>query len=372
VTNDPDAGGLIRVPHSRPTLDATEANSAAQAVISGYVGSGRQVSAFEQALAGWAQRRYALATNSGSAALHLVLLGMGIGPGDEVLLPALACRAVLNAVLAAGAAPRLVDIDPADLNMSAAAAEQQLSDHTRLVVLPHMFGASAELGRFLQIGVPVLEDAASSLGGSYQGYHLGHYGIASVYSFASTKMITAGQGGMLLTDSAELVERSRAFMDYDGAMPAQGTGRTVRPGFNYQLTDVPACIGLAQFAKLPVFLVRRQMIAQQYQAALADLPGVELPAAVGHGEHAFYRFILKVRGPAAPIVERLQALGIDARTSVAHWLYDYLAIGAEAFPGCESVRHRLVSLPIYPGLTSLEVEAVINACRQVVSEEQRL
>ncbi len=359
-----------RIPHSRPSLGAPEAEGAARAVASGFVGTGPLVRHFEQALASLAQRRFALATTSGSAALHLALVGLGVGAGDEVLLPAFACRAVLNAVVAAGAAPVLVDIDPVDFNLAADAAQRRLSARTRLILAPHMFGAPADLNAFLALGTPVLEDAAGALGARYAGLPVGHFGIASIYSFASTKMITAGQGGLLLTDAADLAARVEALLDYDGALPATAKAAAYPTGYNERLTDVPAAIGLAQFKHLPAFLARRRAIAARYDEALAGLPGVGLPAVQGDAEHAYYRYVLKVAGESAAVVGRLQQQGVDARVSGSHWLYDYLDLPAAEFPVCEAIRSHLVSRPIYPGLSDSEVVTVIAAGVRALTAER--
>jgi perosamine synthetase len=333
-----------KIPHSQPTLGESEARAAAQTVLSGFVGSGAQVRAFERAVAATTGRTFATATTSGSAALQLAFLALGIGASDQIILPALICRAVLNVILALRAEPVLVDIELSDLTLSFDAARAAITRRTKAILLPHMFGAPAAVDKLGRLGVPIVEDAASSLGAQLQGKAVGGFGIVSILSFASTKMITTGQGGMLLTDDAAVADKVERLADYDGAYHGADVA------YNVQLTDVPASIGLAQMSRLKSFVDARRAIAKKYDSALADVKGIVLPRAREGGEHSYYRYVLRIEDDAHTVASAIQAQGIDARTSVAHFLYDYLDQPLANFPNCEAVRHRTISLPIYPGV----------------------
>ncbi len=351
---------LPLIPHSRPTIGKAEARAAQEAVLSGFIGAGERVRAFEDSIGAWTGRRHAHATSSGSAALHLALLALGVQPGDEVMLPAFLCRAVLNVVLAVGGHPVLADIEPGDFTMSLASARQKLSPRTRVIILPHMFGAPAQVGGFLELGVPIIEDAASSFGAKYEGRPVGSFGQISVLSFASTKMMTMGQGGMLLTDEVALSAAVHRLMEYDSS------ARDEVIGHNFQPTDLQAAIGLVQLQRLESFLAARRAIATRYAAALEGLPGVTLPRVRPGSSHAYYRFVLQVQSDSGNPISKLRAAGIDARSSVAHFLYDYLGIAESEFPNCQAVRRHLISLPIYPSLEDEQITHIAHTTRRVL------
>ena len=347
------------IPHSRPTLGETEANAAREVVLSGFIGQGVHTRRFERALAEYSRRRFAIAVSSGTAALHLALLAAQVHTNDEVLIPAFVCRAVLNAVLAVGATPVLVDIDAQDLTISSRCARNAITTKTKAIILPHMFGAPAALDEFTALGIIVIEDAASSIGATFHGQPVGSFGEISVFSFASTKMITSGHGGMLLTNNEQIAQAAKDFLDYDG------TYREQRGALNYSFGDVPAAIGLVQLQQLEKFLQQRRAIADIYSRTLVDLD-VRLPGARAGAFHSNYRYILQVQNDSDVITNALRRQNIDARAQVAHFLYDYLALPANLFPVTESIRHTLVSLPIYPSLTDEQVHYIAEVTKNTL------
>ncbi len=354
------------IPHSKPTLTEADAAAVGDAVRAGYVGSGPLVETFEAQVARRLDRSFSRATTTGSAALHLALLAAGVRPGDPVLLPAFVCRAVLNVVLACGGRPVLIDIDPMTLCITADAARSACTragiarSPSVALVLVHSFGVAVDVDDFQSLGLKIIEDAASSFGASFDGRPVGSSGIISVLSFASTKMMTTGQGGMILTSNEDCAERIDALMDYDCASkPSHGDQQIA---YNYGLAEVPASLGISQLSRLDDFVARRREIAGRYVEALRGLTGVTLPRATdGHG---YYRFIL-LSDDAQNVVQRLRAADIDARSSVSHFLHDYLDSPGQ-FPDCEAIRSRIVSLPIFPSLTAGEVERVASSARDAI------
>jgi perosamine synthetase len=358
----------LKIPHSRPTLGAAEARAASDVVSGGYIGRGRMVRAFASALEQATRRRFGVMTDTGSAALLLTLKALGVGGGDEVVIPAFICRAVLNAVLASGARPILADIDPSDMTMDPVAARSVLTPSTKAVVVAHMFGAPAPMQAFASFPVPVVEDAASSIGAKLAGAPVGSFGVASILSFASTKMVTAGQGGAVLTDDQSLATRIAGLLDYDSdvipnAESGAGEKGSACAAFNHQLTDVPASVGVTQLARLGEFLHRRRAIAERYDAGLRDLAGVTLPHPREGAVHAYFRYILTMDRDTAALASELQSEGLDARSGVAHFLPDYLHLPADGFPGASSIRSKLLSLPIFPSLTEEEITTVCARTR---------
>lgn len=351
------------IPHSKPTLGELEARAADDAVRSGFVGAGERTRRFENVLAARLNCKYAHATSSGSAALYLALKAVGVTRGQEVILPALLCRAVLNVVLAVGAQPVLADINPSDLTMSLDSARAKIGPRTAAVILPHMFGAVGDVDGFARLGIPFVEDTASSLGATYHGKPVGSFGDVSILSFASTKMITAGQGGMALTDRPDISEALTRLMDYDGAQ------RDDAAAFNFQFSDLQAAVGLAQTERLDDFLQTRAEIAAHYTRVLQDLPGAHLPQSRRDSTHAYYRYVITLDRPSGDIVRELQAQGIDARSSVAHYLYDYVGLPESDFPGCRAVREQLLSLPIYPSLEPDDYARIAAATRRALTAQ---
>lgn len=354
------AGQNSIIPHSRPTLGQAEANAARDAVLSGFVGQGERTHIFENALGGFTERRFARVINSGTSALTLALRALDIQPHDEIILPAFVCRAVLNATLAVQAKPVLADIETSDLTLSVDSAQSKISNRTRLVIVPHMFGASAALDKFATLGIPLLEDAASSLGARFQNKPLGSFTRVSTLSFASTKIITTGQGGAILTNDALIAERLARLTDYDSIT------RSTRTAYNVQFSDIQAAIGSVQLARLPEFLAARHVIADTYARALADVPDVNIPRARENAAHSYYRFVIQIPQNSARIVAELQRAGIDARSAVAHFLHDYLGDSPDAFPRCEQIRNHLISLPIYPTLTATQVDYIATTTRHAL------
>ncbi|HLE42853.1 MAG TPA: aminotransferase class I/II-fold pyridoxal phosphate-dependent enzyme, partial [Methylomirabilota bacterium] len=223
----------------------------AAAVASGQIAQGPRVAEFERAMAARLEARGGVAVSSGTAALHLALLALGVGPGDEVLVPSYACAALLHAVRAAGAVPRPVDVDPATFNLDPDAAKRASSARTRALIAVHAFGLPADLEPLRALGVPVVEDAAQALGARCGRRPVGGLGEVGVLSFYATKLMTTGEGGMLVSGDARLLAAARDLREYD-EKPDD------RPRFNYKLTDLAAALGLAQLARLDGFLARRQ------------------------------------------------------------------------------------------------------------------
>ena len=203
------------IPHSRPLISDRDIEAVASAVKSGRLSQGPKVLEFEEQLARFIGKKKAAATSSGTAALHLALLALDIKQGDQVIIPSFVCSAVLNAVNYTGATPIIVDIDPLTFNMSAEAVKSAITGETRAIVVPHMFGCSAEIDRLLEMGIPVIEDCAQAIGADFKGGKAGSFGLLSVFSFYATKVVSCGEGGMVLSDSDDLISKIKNLRDYD-------------------------------------------------------------------------------------------------------------------------------------------------------------
>jgi perosamine synthetase len=342
----------VLIPHSRPTIGPDDLEAVTGVLLSGDLAQGEQVRRLEAAVAGSLARRGGVATSSGTSALHLALLALGVGAGDEVIMPSYTCVAVLQAARYVGATVRLAEIDPDTYGLDPAAVRRRLSARTRAIIVPHMFGLPADVGALNAFGVPVIEDCAQAFGAATGGRPAGSLGTLAVCSFYATKVLTAGEGGMVLADSNALLDKVRDLRDYDGR-------RTLVTRFNYKMTDLAAALGLSQLRRLPEFLDRRRILAARYTAALAGLP-IRPPAAPAGRSHIYFRYVARAAG-AAGIARRLRARGIDSKPPVFRPLHRYLRV--PGFSRTEAVARTALSLPIYPSLSEGEVDAVVDAIR---------
>lgn len=294
------------------------------------------------------------AVGSGTAALHLALLGLGVGPGDEVLLPSYVCVAPLHAVEYVGATPRLADSDPETYNLDPANVRRRLTRRTRAIIVPHLFGLPADLDALLRLGPPVIEDCAQALGARYGGRLVGTFGAVTALSFYATKLFTTGEGGMVLSRDRRLLARIRDLRDYD-----ERSRHATR--FNYKLTDMQAALGRSQLRRFPAMLARRAAIAARFHRTWAAL-SIGLPESDRGRTHVYHRFVIACRGGAAAAARRLAALGITARRPVFRPLHRVL--GLDGFPGAEHAYRHALSVPIYPALTAQEAEVVIRGLQR--------
>ncbi len=352
------------IPHSRPWITEEDAAAAAAVLRSGSLGDGSHVRRFEHGVARAVGQRYGLATASGTAALHLALLALGIGEGDEVLLPSYVCTAVLNAVRYTGARPVLCDVDAETGNLDPDDARGRVTSRTKALIAAHLFGHPADMDRLAEVGVPVIEDCAQALGARWRGQPVGSFGQISVFSFYATKVITTGEGGMACTSCPELLERMRALRDYD-----QRDQYQVR--YNYKMSDLQASLGLAQLARLREALARRRLLAARYDAALADL-GVGLPPRRAGCDPICYRYVIRANGRAPEkLAAELAARSVECKRPVFRPLHHYLGGGERDLAGTDMIYAEALSLPLYPALSDREAVRVMSAARAILDAQER-
>jgi len=325
---------LRMIPHSAPTVGIREEQAALRVLRSGRLAQGAEVEAFEQECASALGRRYAVAVSSGTSALHLGLGALGVPVTGTVAVPSYACAALITAIRVHGAEPVLCDNGP-DYNLNPSV----IPSNVEAVIVPHLFGATASMPP----RHAVIEDIAQSMGGD-----TGRRSPVAITSFYATKLMTTGEGGMLLSDDASMAEYARDRRDYDNRDEF-----VVR--HNYKMTDLQAAIGRVQLARLPEFIARRRAIAAQYREGLDDLPLV-LPDA---GGHVFFRYVVAT-DRRKELEGHLRRRGVEAKRPVHCPAHHYL--GGE-FPGAERAHLTCLSLPIYPSLVDADVARVIESVR---------
>jgi len=339
------------IPHSRPSLGDEDARAVARVVRGGQVAQGPEVAAFESEVAARLGVATTAAVSSGTVALELALQAVGVGRDDDVIVPTYTCDALHHAVVRAGARPVLADVDPRTQALAVDDVHRRLTPRTRAIVVVHAFGRAVDVGPFLALGIPVVEDCAQALGAVVHGRPAGADGAAAVCSFYATKLVTTGEGGAV-GGSAATVGRVREAREYDERAD-------LAPRGNAKLTDLQAALGRSQLARLDRFITRRRAIAARYRAALAETR-CGLPEDAG-AAHVYHRFVVEVDRPVEAAIAALAARGITARRPVFRPLHR--ATGAEGYPEAERLWQRALSLPCYPSLDDTEVDAVAAALR---------
>ena len=311
-----------RIPLAKPDFDRRELEALRQVLASGWVVQGPRVAAFEQALAELHQAAHAVAVASGTAALHVVHLAMGIGAGDAVFVPSFAWPSAANVAVRCGARPVFVDclegtynIDPADLRGKVRACLDAGGARPRAVVPVHEFGLGADMEAVsavaAEFGLEVIEDAACALGATWAGRKVGTIGAAGIFSFHPRKAVTTGEGGAVITDNGDLAEACRRYRNHGQAI-VDGGRDFVAAGLNYRMTELQAALGVVQLGKLAGAVEARRRIASTYLAALAGARGLSLPA--DHPDHTWQTFMVVLDDALdrAEVIARLAERGVEA------------------------------------------------------------
>lgn len=348
------------IPHSRPAIDREEIRAVTAVLQSGHLAQGAVVERFERGMATYLGLAGGVAVNSGTMALEVALRVLGVGFGDEVILPSYVCAAPWQAIQRVGAQARLVDIEPETFQIDAELVRAAITSKTRAIIVPHLFGLPADLTALAQLGVPLIEDCAQTLGAMEQGRSVGSVGVLTVCSFYANKLLCAGEGGMVLSRDPALLERARALREYDGAssLNPQAT--------NLKMTDLQAAVGVAQLNRLPELIARRVSLAREYREALAGTSAI-LPAVPAGRSHIYYRFVVRIskRGSGSDELSeclgRLERQGVQCRKPVFRSLHRYL--GLAGFLASEAAEREALSLPLYPALADAEAAQILIAMR---------
>jgi dTDP-4-amino-4,6-dideoxygalactose transaminase len=369
------------IPVMKPWLGDEEARAAAAAVASGWVAQGPRVAAFEEAVSARVGAAHGVAVSSCTTALHLSLVVLGIGPGDEVVVPSLSFIATANVVRHAGARPVFADVEPDTLNLSADTIKQALTPRTRAVILAHQAGTPADSGAVHALcdplGVAVVEDAACALGSTYRGEPIGAGSDLVAFSFHPRKVITTGEGGMVMTSSAGWAERLRRLREHGMSISAAARHAASAPvieryletGYNYRMTDIQAAVGLVQLERLDAMVARRRELAARYRERLADVPEVLMADDPPYGTTNFQSFWVLL-GDSFPVgrdtlLERLMRQGISARRGImaAHLEPAYADLPPVELPITDLLTHRSLILPLFHVMTAEEQDRVIAVVR---------
>jgi perosamine synthetase len=372
---------LRSIPIAAPSLGEEEWQALREPLESGWLTQGPKVAEFEAAFATRHRVEHAKATSSCTAALHLALASLGIGPGDEVIVPAFTWVATANVAVYCGAKPVFVDVDPITYNIDPTKLGSAISGHTRAVIPVHLFGLCADMDAIRAIvpqDIPVIEDAACAAGASYAGKPAGGLGAVGAFSFHPRKSITTGEGGMLTTDDDELAARAERLRNHGAASSEEKRHRSDAPflmsefdqiGFNYRMTDLQAAVGIVQLRKLDDLIIERDRWARWYMMELADLGWLrapQVPEGYGHGWQAF----VTVVEDGAPmerdrIMAALQDRGISTRPGthavpdLGVYLREY-GTNPEDYPQAVRLDRQTLALPLHNRMTEDDYAYVVD------------
>ena len=368
----------IKIPLTKAAIEEDDVQSMKDAVYHKAISQGKLTRLFENKFCEFLGVSGAVATNSCTSALILALRTLGLSSGDEVIIPSYTCLAVLNAVFQFGAIPQLTDnaydVAGMDYNMTSDMIQEKISERTRAIIVPHIFGVPAEIDKIMQIGIPVIEDITLSLGAWYKGKPLGAWGDICVCSFHSSKMIACGEGGMLASKHFNFYERAR----YLNGWESEQTSLRIQEDqlepyelrYNFHLSDIAASLGISQLRKLPNFISRRRELAEKYSSHLSQIYGLKLPVVSGYEPNIFYRYM--VAGDNLDIVRIIKEFadyGIEIGRGVFPPLHRYLRLDNNDYPGAEKAVKTLISIPLYPDLKEDEIDYLIKINKKIFQDE---
>jgi dTDP-4-amino-4,6-dideoxygalactose transaminase len=338
---------------------------------------GRHAEALERDLAAYCDAKHAVSLANGTDALTIALAACGIGPGDDVIVPAFTFVATATAVVRVGARPIFADIDPSTFNLHPEEIERRVTPRTKAVIPVHLYGLPAEMEEINSIsarhGLVVIEDNAQAIGARYKSSRTGSLGIAAGISFYPTKNLGAyGDGGMLVTNSEELAEHVRRLRDHGQSSKYLSS----EPGWNSRLDEIQAAVLRVKLARLDEWTAARQSHAQRYSELLSNVPGISLPKTSAHSEHVYHLFTIRIQGDSSRrdrVQRTLASLGVSSGVYYPTPLHlqPVFAGGnqkAGTYPAAEHASAQVLSLPLFPELTHQQIDRVVESLATALKE----
>ena len=378
------------LPFSLPDIGDEEIEAVSEVLRTGWVTTGPKTKEFEQSLQSFLGGDvFCMAVNSATAGLHLALEALGVGPGDEVIVPSLTFTATAEAVSYLGATVVIVDVNPYTLNIDPLRIRQAITPNTKALIPVHYAGLPCDMDVILEIArefnLKVVEDAAHSLSASYKGVKIGNlHSDVTVFSFYANKTMTTGEGGMVVTRSPELASRIRtmrlhgiskdAFDRFTARKPSWYY-EVIAPGFKYNLTDIASAIGIQQLKKLPHFLERRRYLASCYMNSLKDLPLLLPPVPNDNSVHSWHLFVIRLTADSPlsrdDVIAKLCEFGIGTSVHYVplhrhpYWQIKY-QLSPSSFPVTEEAYSSMISIPLYTKMSDSDQQRVASALSEIL------
>ncbi|UCC87146.1 MAG: DegT/DnrJ/EryC1/StrS family aminotransferase [Anaerolineales bacterium] len=361
------------IPVCEPTLGENEAKYVLDCIESNWISSaGKYIPRFEEAFAAASDAHYGIACANGTVALHLALATLGIGPGDEVILPTFTMIATINAVTYTGATPVLVDSEPATWNMDLNQVADKITPRTRAVMPVHTYGHPVDMDPLVELaerhGFYVVEDAAEAHGAEYRGRRAGSLGHAACFSFYANKIITTGEGGMITTNDPDIYRLASNLRDHAFSEERHFWHKYL--GFNYRMTNLQAAVGLAQTEQMAGFVQARRANAARYTASLREIPGIVTPPEMEWAKNVFWMYSILVEDEFGMTRDQLRAYlaerGIETRTFFIPMHFQpiyYQAFKGQRYPVAEMLCQRGFYLPSASSLTPHQIDYILDVVR---------
>jgi perosamine synthetase len=369
-----------RIPMASADLDDTDIEAVLDVLRTGRLALGPKIIEFERAMADYIGTRHAVAVNSGTAALHLIVKALAIGAGDEVLVPSFTFAASVNAFLYEGATPVFVEIERDTYNLDPADLEQRITPRTRAIMAVDVFGHPADWEQLQRIaehhGLKIIDDSCEALGASYKGVKLGRFGSGAAFAFYPNKQMTTGEGGIIVTDDDRMAGLCRSLAN-------QGRGQMgawlehERLGYNYRIDEMSAALGVSQLRRLDEFLMKRASVARRYSERLARFDWVRPPLVKADVRMSWFVYVVTLADglDRDAVMRQMEARGVPVRGyfSPVHlqpYIRERFDGASGALPITESIARRTIALPFHNNLSDAHIEEVVATLAEVIEQAQ--
>lgn len=373
------------IPYGKQTIEQDDIQAVVDVLQSDFLTTGPKIAEFEQTVADYVGAKYAVAISNGTSALHAACFAAGIGPGDEVITTPLTFAASANCVLYCGGTPVFADVDPKTYNIDPEDIRRKITDRTKAIIAVHLAGQPCDMDAIHSIarehGLIVIEDGAHALGSVYKGKKVGSLSDMTTFSFHPVKPITTGEGGMIVTDNEEFYKKMVLFRSHgitrDASMMTRNDGpwfyQQFDLGYNYRITDIQCALGCSQMKKLDRFLARRKEIVARYNEAFADCDNIITPYQLSDTESGWHLYIVQVKNcDRRQVFETMREKGIGVNVHyIPVYMHPYYQEHGYENVHCanaEEIYSHIISLPLYPGLTSEQQDYVIDTLKSLCGE----
>uniref|UniRef100_A0A7C3RJH5 DegT/DnrJ/EryC1/StrS family aminotransferase n=1 Tax=Dictyoglomus thermophilum TaxID=14 RepID=A0A7C3RJH5_DICTH len=373
---------MEKIPMSAPDLDESDIQAVLEVLKSGRLALGPKAKEFEELMADYIGVKYAVAVSSGTAGLHILVRALGIGPGDEVLVPSFTFAATVNAILFERGIPVFVDIEPETYNLDPDDLERKITKKTKAIMAVDIFGHPAEWDRILEIAdkynLKIIDDSCEALGAEYKGKKIGQFGDAACFAFYPNKQMTTGEGGIIVTDNPGIAKLARSLRN-------QGRGEMSawleheRLGYNYRMDEMSAALGVSQLRRIEIFLEKRERVARMYTEKLRKFSWVRPPIVKPYVRMSWFVYVITLKEglDRDEIIKELEKEGIPARGyfSPIHlqpYIREMFGTKEGMLPTTENISKRTLALPFHNNLREEEIEEVVSTLARVVERKTNI